>query len=288
MSAVDTALRVLSWASAERPAPAPTGDLTSAEELASPPEDVAMAAGRLAVCTAARHRLTWPPLGDERVVPGCGVVFAAAAVGGRQQPELADAVLQAAPVATAGPDLVAYHGVVAAALRPSPVAGDLAPLLAGRLRERSPLTGVLDSPTAAGEVRCERLLDRLIAHPEGRQLVVLAFAEPPASQAQLAWRAAALDRLRDDDPGLVLDVYETAAVHFGREHRERARRAVRELRQGDQIDEALGLAAWWAPLAALARSWPERLRRRRHLTRDDYRDGLALHAIARGLQGGLP
>jgi len=124
VSATATAARVLSWAAGPGGAP-PTGPLWEAALLANPPAEVSDAAVQLARRTAALLGAGSPPFGDGPPPAGrigLGVVFLAAAVGGRQQGGTAARLAQTIPPdiprggADGWYDLIARHGLAGAAV----------------------------------------------------------------------------------------------------------------------------------------------------------------------------
>jgi hypothetical protein len=119
-----------------------------------------------------------------------------------------------------------------------------------------------------------------------RRLLTLALAQPAASIEQLKWRAELLDMLRLDEVELVLDVYETALRWYGPTHLDLLARADSDLRRMINLESALATAALWEPLAAVERSMPDAVRRRRHLP-VDYLDALRLARRARAIVGSI-
>jgi hypothetical protein len=272
MSATDTALRVLDWATVDPGTAAPEGDLSGAHELAQAQPALRRAVARLAAVTTARLRIGAPPLGDASQ-PGLGAALLAAALGGRASGEPARRLALAAPPPRAGYDVISYFGVTAPAGRSGvPLPASVAVALVGR----SPLTGLLDAPADAGaEFGCEDLLARLLEHPDGRRLAVRRLAEPPTSDHQLAWRGDLLTRFRLPNPDFVLDVYETALEHFGAWYRDRTRACRADLVGPHRLAAAQPLATWWRALAELERARRSLLRTRPRLA--GYLDGVRLH-----------
>jgi len=268
----------LTWAAGEEVSPGdrlPAGDLAAADELAAPPASIRAAIGRLAAVTAARLRLTAPPLGDSRP-PGLAACVLAAAAGARADLAAAMGALMAAP---GGPmtayDLAARHAVAHHALR----AGELDQDLADLLRDVSPLTAVLDHPSPNGEYEAEDLLlSRLLAHRDGYDLAVRTFAAPAISPEQAAWRGGVLARCRHRDLPFVLDVYETGMELFGGEHLRRRRRAQALLSQPPDILAARPLVQWWRALSEIERARPGEIRKRKLIT-SAYVDGVRTYRI---------
>ncbi|GAA5050067.1 hypothetical protein HNP84_004150 [Thermocatellispora tengchongensis] len=270
MSATDTALRLLLWATDRSgPEPPPAGDLSDVGALAEPPPEVRQAAVGLAARTAARLRLSAPPLGDGRPVT-CGVVLLAAAAGAWPGGGAAADLLGAVARSCSAYELLARHGLAEALL-----AAGCDPALGGALRDFSPLTALLDEPGPGGPARCELVLDELLADPEGRNLFTLAFAAPPATDGQSAWRGEVLAGLLPAEKELVLDVYETAMPQAGPAHLERVGAAARRLRPPSDLAPAAATARWWQALARLDRTEGEGLRSRYGLS--GHRPGLDLY-----------
>lgn len=257
MTAEDTALRIVRWAATDMTGDLPRGDLAETVRLSDPGPELLLWVGKLAAVTAARLRLRPPPLGDQRS-PGLGAVLLAAAIGAFADVDQAALLLRAVRVPVRAADLLAHHGLVAAAI------ADL-PALRGRLLDLSPLTGVLDSPGPRTVAGCESLLDRLRQDPDARAMVMLRFAAPPDTPEQARWRGECLTYLRHEDPGLVIDVYEMALVHHRQEHEIRARAAWQRV-LGSGPDEAiLPTALWWRALAELEAAEPQLVRKRPQL-----------------------
>ncbi|TCO52883.1 hypothetical protein [Actinocrispum wychmicini] len=258
MTAADTARHILSWAASDMTDAMPEGDLADGEDLAAPDAESLRLVGRLASVTAARLRLEPPVLGDKRP-PSAGAAVVAAAVGAFRH-ERARALLGVLRPPTRVADLLAFHGVVAPAVKLLPHLGD-------QLRDLSPLTGVLDRPGPRTTASCESLLDRLRTDPTARAMIVLRFAMPSDSPEQSQWRGECLAYTRHEDPDFVVDVYETALLHYGREHEIRARIAWRHVLGAGPDDPALPTAAWWRALAELEAAEPDLIRGRTALER---------------------
>lgn len=299
MTAADTALRVLIWAMADavgRPlAPAPTGDLTAAGELADPDPAQRTAISDLTTITAARLRLTRPAFGDPRPLPP-DVLLMAAAVGAREHPVAAEILGAVAPAIVAD-DLLVRHGLVRAVLagvdpaarprppQPRPAERRADPAvpegLIVALTDASPLTGVLGQP--ANPHRCEQLIDDvLLDDARGRNLLTLAWSVPPVEDAASQWRGTVLASLTRTHPDLVLDVYETAMASHRRGHLARVAAARTHLASG-YLRAAAATARWWQALAQMERSRPQRLSTRAALT--GYRPGTDLYWLIWGLGG---
>jgi hypothetical protein len=252
MTAESTALRIVRWAAGDMSQMLPEGDLAEAVGLAEPDPATLLWIGRLAAITAARLRLDPPPLGDAGP-PGRLALVLAAAIGARNSGDRAGTLLQAVRRPQRPADLLAHHGLVA------PAAARL-PALADRLRDLSPLTGVLTRPGPATASACESLLERLRADPSARAMLIRVFATPPESAPETLWRGESLTFLRHEDPGFVLDVYRAALRHHRREHEIRARAAWRHVLAGEGWRDAAPTAYWWRALAELEAAMPARVR----------------------------
>jgi hypothetical protein len=257
MTAEDTALRIVRWATTDVNGTMPEGDLADAVRLCDPGDELLAWVGRLAAVTAARLRLSAPALGDRRP-PGLGALILAAAIGAYRHVQQAELLLRAVPSPAAAADLLAHHGLVAPAVT-------LLPELAGRLRDLSPLTGLLDRPGPRTATACEDLLDRLLADRTARAMITLRFAAPPDTPEQASWRGECLAYVRHEDPGFVIDVYELAFVHYRIEHEIRARAAWSNLLGTGSPAAALPTALWWRALAELEAAEPQRIRARPRL-----------------------
>ena len=257
MTAENTALRTVQWAATDMSSVLPKGDLTEATRLADPGRELLLSVGRLAAVTAARLRLTAPLFGDQHP-PGLGAVLLAAAIGGHADGERATLLLRTVRSPVRAADLLAHHGLVAAAMT-------VLPRLRDQLLDLSPLTGVLDRPGPRTVAGCEALLDRLRADRAARAMVLLHFAVPPGTPEQARWRGNCLAYLRHEDPRFVLDVYEMALLHHRREH-EISARAAWQLVLGGSPGPALPTALWWRALAELESAAPQLVGERPLLT----------------------
>ncbi|WP_433830897.1 hypothetical protein ACQP2E_12075 [Actinoplanes sp. CA-015351] len=277
MSAMDTALRVLIWATAtdESRGPAPTGALSDVADLAAPPPVLRRAVARTAAVTAARMMLDAPPLGG-RAELGCEPILVAAAVGAPGDSASLE-LLRAAGQPAGGYDLLARHAVVEPAVREGVgSAGFRAALLAA-----SPLTALLDHPGGAPEMVAEDTLDDLLFHPQGRVTLIRHLSRPPATPEQSLWRGSLLQRLRPGEPALVLDVYETALGQHRPALVEQVRFARRGLSFGGVLDtgRVAPVAKWWQALSYLERGRGATALKSRFGLRD-YAFGLDLYRTA--------
>jgi len=289
MTATDTAIRVIDWALSGS-GPPPRGDLRNVKALAWPDERLSEALGQLALVSAARLRLDCPPLSDYSAL-GADSAVLAAALGVLATPELAQLTLRATPPASGPLEWVVRHGLLAPAL-PHLAAEDLATLREDCLLA-SPLTALLERPAKGQQATIMNVVQRLLGDPSGRRLLQLKLAEPAPTATVRQWRRDLLERLRlgaDADRECVIDVYETAMIHHSQPTLEQTRAARALLADSTateaQLQEALAIAAWWGPLAALERSHPDALRARRYLGYA-YREGIALYRVAQRLAGGL-
>jgi hypothetical protein len=287
MSAADTALRVLTWARDGGAGPPPHGDLSHVADLTTPPPQLLTVLAQLAAVTAARLRLDRRPFGDDSPV-GLSAVLLAAAIGARAD-IAAVTVLTAVPTARRGRDLVTHHGLSAAVLAADPdTVGDTAPGLLDDLRDRSPLTGILDHPRVGQWATCQRLLATVVlTRPDGARMFALAFAEPARTPAQSAWRGTVLEALRSQPMFIphTLDTYESARRFHAPAHDAAitsARLSLRELHHGrrelrrrfgdvlppsaEQLAQARPAAEFWRALTALVRTHHELVRKRRPLS----------------------
>lgn len=278
-----TVVRILHWAITEpapggTPAPPPT---TSARPHGSTDDPVVLLE-RLARVTAARLRLSDPPLGD-RGPTGLEPLMVAAALALRDDPATARQAVFGVNGSGTVRDLMCRHGLVGRALSATPVDAELR----AELLRASPVTALFDLPPPDMREQCGQLLDRFLDHPEGRRTAVAALAAPPSSPETARHRAALLRRFRFT-PGertVVYEVYETALLHHG-EHYHRLTDDIRQLVRDSPArlleDDTRGQWAratldWWEPLAVLARRHPGELRSRRML--QGYRAGVGLHRV---------
>jgi hypothetical protein len=284
MSAAETARRVLDWAAAAE-GPPPPGDLLAAERLVRDDEELRGALARLGAMTAARLRVKLEHGEPPRV--GLHGLVLAAALGVRQIPELARALIATLPAPDGTWECLVRHGLAEPALSflPAEMADDV--------RAVSPLSGLLERPAPGQESIALSWARRLWSEPSLRLAVILALARPAAVPAVRRWRAELLDRFRlDGDEGrrFVLDVYEAAMAYHEQEWigLVRAARAILLdplLAAGDErLDDALAVADWWGPLAALDRTHLGELGERRYLGYA-YREGLRFHLDSRRLRG---
>lgn len=264
MTAVATATRVLAWA-AEPTGPPPTGPLWDAPRLATPPASVTAMAAQLARRTAALLGAGSPPFGTKDPI-GLGVVFLAAAVGGRHQSSPAAMLARTVPP-FAGLrsdhrwyDLIARHGLVSAVsavLDEHPAEDEPGQALRGALLDASPLTAVLYRPPlrlllAGTTGHAVDTTLALLRQPRGREVLAAGLAAWSPLPPVLSWRAGLLAQLRHDHQDLLLDVYLMARMRFAAEWDERIAWAGRQAGRRDAADPlAIETLRFWAPLAAL-------------------------------------
>ncbi|MFD8911400.1 hypothetical protein [Streptomyces sp. NPDC059575] len=266
----DTVPRLLRWAASEPDTGAPLPGRTAGPP--SPEQDPALLVERLAAVTAARMRLSDPPLGDPGPA-GLPTLLLAAAVALREG-SLAERTLDSVSAPGSARDLLARHGLV----HPVLTAGSrsVGTSLGTALLRHSPLTGLLDAPAPGDDEPCRQLLDRLLDHPEGRRTVTAALSAPPRTPDAMLWRSGLLSRYRFDpaERQWVYDVYETALLHHGPYYTRRTREAVAvltgETSGAPDTDRAAAAWAdatsdWWRPLDVLVRRFPAELRARRML-----------------------
>lgn len=292
MSAIDAARAVLSWAlRGEGPppflSPAALVHAPQLDALVAPPPDVAAQAGALASTRAAKLRWIAPPLGDA-TTPGPGGVLLAAVVAFAAAPPLALLLADACPPPTGAWDLLLRDAVVGPA-----IAAGIDEGVADALRARSHLTAAFDRPPPGGEDAAVALIEMLRGHPDGRRAIVGMLSMAGAARPVLRFREAVMDRLRTGDEAsreLVLEIYEAALVHYPEPTLAAVAAASAALSGRDvtaaDLDDALALAAWWGPLWAIRRAWPDALRRRPHLGVIGVIEGTRLFSLARALTGG--
>ncbi len=283
MSAIDTATRVLEWASSPA-GPPPPGDLRDLEALAEPGAELRAALGRLAALTAARMTLASPPLGDA-APPGPAALWLAVAVGAASRPEASEIVRCCAPADSAW-ELIARHAVVGRVWEHVP------PILAETLLGASPLSALLTVPPRGEEDAIRLLGEGLLEHRDGRRLLVSTFSQPEDLAPLLAWRGSLLDGLRQAEAHrtFVLDVYEAAIALHRDAWLDRIRAAGSVLADPAALPEtlefALAVAGWWEALRNLHRSHLDWLRERKYMDFHVYLQGIKVASFAARLRGG--
>lgn len=288
MSASDTAQRVIEWATVadDKGRMPPQGDFLAPEQLAHPPLALRTALGALVAATLGRLHFGNPPLDDARPITLGGIVMAAAIGVAGLGPEIARLLLSIAPPPASALDRVARHGIVMPALPflPAVVADDC--------RQLSPLTAVYNRPAPGQEAEAIATVRRLLSSRVERAAYTLQLAQPTPDTSVLKWRTELLDRFRlgqDQERRFVLDVYETMMIHHAAAVREQIGVAQMALispttGQPELVQDALAVARWWSPLAALERSYNDALRGRYYLGYG-YRDGIKLCRLAQQLTG---
>lgn len=264
--------------------PPPPGDFESLQEFDTLPEQIRdQLAGLLAIEVAGLRLGTLAK--EEPASPDA--ILIAIAIGVMAAPEMALQLLAFLPPRDSLAECLARHALVRPALEYIPE-----PLL-DAFRQVSPFTALLDCPAAGGQDRILALLSSLLALPEVRQAVVMAFARPTLSAAVRNWRTEVLHRFRTGSSGqlqFVLDIYESQLVHHRQEIIDQTGKAretiLNPLRDKDnaRLEEALAVARWWGPLRDLERTCLDALRNRPYL-HYDYRQGVALANLALQLTG---
>jgi hypothetical protein len=266
--------------------------LLDAETLSHPEPLLSQVLGELAAVAAARLRLSSPVLGVKGCL-GAGEAVLAAALGVMHTPELLQTLLQVVSPVRYPLQWVTRHSLVVQALPFFPdfdAEAGTAPVAA--CLGVSPLTALLTHPPAGQRSELLAFAQELLQHGEGRRLLQLALARPTHNLHIRHWRRELLERLRmmeEFGRDFVVDVYEAAMVFYEQDTLEQVR-AARAVLSHAGVDEtrlrdALAVAAWWGPLRALGRSYPNTLRSRRYLGYG-YREGIALYQLAQRLAGG--
>ncbi len=298
MKASETARKVIEWSLTGNGFP-PRGGLGHTEALAHPDEPLAEAMRTLTGVTAAKFHWGSPPLGDKSPM-GPGGAILAASLGALHIPNVAAALLNAAPGADGPGDWLLRHALVSRALphleETPPGSGTEDPLatLKRDLLRLSPLTALLTTPAPENQNTVIALVYRLIQQPGSRRWLQLNLARPVDDPGVRDWRRELLGRLQkteaDLETAFVLDVYEAQMIHHAREALEQIREAYSII--SDPIAasnevflrDALSIAGWWRPLWEMRRSRNDDLRERLHLGYE-YLKGLELCSLARKMTG---
>lgn len=289
MSATNTALQIIEWAIISQNhgtlgAP-PQGDLSEAEKLARPSRALVQALAQLTTVTAAQLRWEMPPLGDNRPIGVENIIMAAAL--GTANPQLARKLLTGVPPSSCLGDWVVRYGLITPAL---PFLKDE---IADDCRNLSPLTVVLNRPTAGQESQAVNFVLQLLVHPSAKLSLTLHFAKPTTDIKVRNWRTELLVRLRlgeAKEQSFVLDVYEAAMIYHQQEVINQVHNAYSVISNSKAasdeqgLQNALSIANWWKPLWAIERADVEQLRRRRYLGYA-YREGIKLFNLSRKLLG---
>ncbi len=286
-------MRVAEWAIGGS-GPPPRGDLLDAETLSHPEPLLSQVLGELAAVAAARLRLSSPVLGVRGCL-GAGEAVLAAALGVMHTPELLQTLLQMIPPVRYPLQWVTRHGLVAQALPFFPdYDAEVATAPFAACLGVSPLTALLTRPPEGQHSELLAFAQQLLQHGEGRRLLQLALAQPTCNPHIRHWRQELLERLRlteENGRDFVIDVYEAAMVFYEQDALKQVREARAVLNHAGadaaRLRDALAVAAWWGPLRALERSYPDALRSRRYLGYA-YREGIALYQLAQRLTGGAP
>lgn len=282
MSATETAIRVLTWAT-DRDGPPPSGDLRELGALVTPDAAARQALARAAAHMAARLSLVSPPLGDPEPL-GASALWLAAAIGAHRHPAAIDLIKCCEPSPSAW-DLIARHAVILPALEHLP------PLFAEALVTTSPLTGLLILPPGGQEDQLALLCERLLDHFDGRRLLVHLFCQAESPAPMLSWRGRLLAALRlaARYQPFVLDVYEAAVALHAQAWLARIAEAQRILSGPPappaRLQLALSIGRWWQPLRAMHRAHLDWLRERRYLDFHIYLQGIKLASMIGHLQG---
>ena len=280
MSATDTALRVIEWAmrSQEKAETIPQGDLSDTEKLVAPGARLIAALKKLTVVTAARLRWSMPPLGDNRPMSRENLIMAAAL--GTTNPQLVRTLLEAVPAPSCYGDWVVRYGLV------TPALPFLKQEIADDCRELSPLTAILNRPTAGQETSTVSLALQLLKNPTSKLSLTLHLAQPTRDIEVRDWRTELLERLRLSEQSFVLDVYEAAMIYHQQEAINQVKDAygvlINPQAASDErrLRDALSVANWWKPLWAIERSQLNELRARRYLSYA-YREGIKLFNLSK-------
>ncbi|MFI5893093.1 hypothetical protein ACIA5D_23585 [Actinoplanes sp. NPDC051513] len=256
MNALTTAQRVLRWAAAPS-GPVPSGILRAAGSLAEAGE-CAPDVRRLVSSAGALLAAGDPPWADGEPV-GPGVVLMAAAAGVRadsRASQILDLVAEVSPRRDGRwAEALARHALVAPVLGAS--ASGIPADLADRLRAMSPLTAVfLRPPTGpAGRTAALDLSMRLLGRPHGAASLTAVMARPSDDPLVLDWRTRLLRILREQRPGLMLDVYLAARLRYGAAWDARIAAADAAMTRVEGPDPlALATVRFWGPLADTERA----------------------------------
>lgn len=286
MSATNTALRVIEWAmiSQEKGETIPQGDLFDTEKLASPSANLIQALEKLTIITAARLRWSMPPLGDNRPIGRENLIMAAAL--GTTNPQLVRTMLNAVPPPYCYGDWVVRYGLI------TPALPFLKHEIADDCRERSPLTALLNRPTAGQETSTISLALQILKYPTAKLSLTLHLGQPTRDIEVRDWRTELLERLRLSEQSFVLDVYEAAMIYHQQEAINQVKDAYGVLidpqaaSDEGRLRDALSVANWWKPLWALERAEVDKLRSRRYLSYA-YREGIKLFNLSQKMSGGV-
>ncbi|OUL34968.1 hypothetical protein BV372_12740 [Nostoc sp. T09] len=285
MSAIDTALQVIEWATNQEVSGViPQGDLSGIEKLERPSAKLVQTLQQLSIVTAAKLRWSMPPLGDHRPISLDNIIIAAAL--GTANPQLARVLLKAVPAPSCSGDWVVRHGLI------TPALSFLKDEIADDCRLLSPLTTVLNRPIPGQENQAVNVGLQLLQNPEAKLSLTLHLAKPTVDIKIRDWRTQLLDRLRLGKATFVLDVYETAMIYHQQEVINQVRTAdsIISDRQTaaneEELRDALSIANWWQPLWAIERADVNQLRQRRYLGYA-YREGIKLFNLSQRMLGSV-
>jgi hypothetical protein len=257
-TAADTAIQVLRWAAGPPGAPAgptgpvPRGSLRQPSAVARS-ATVSATLGELARTTAARLGAGQAILGDQSPLT-LGGAFLATAIGGRDQPEIAERLAALIPAPSTGrldetgwADALARHAVSGPAL------AQAGPLTESLLAA-SPLTNVLAYP---GDGRTGHAIDTalgLLSRPHGQQVLVAVISRYTPDARTLGWRARLLNRIAASHPAAVQDIYAAARLRHGSEWDRALQAAAQHLAYsataGHVDDGAMATVQYWSALQA--------------------------------------
>ena len=216
----------------------------------------------------------------------CGSPIAMA-IGLRRSPALAAKLIKLAPRPVGFADQILRMALARAALKWLDNNS-----LADAVQECAPLAMALQSPAGHAQDASMNILFDLAGMPGGRAAFVRLLSWCGEDARTRRWRAAVADRARlylEAGEALVLDIFETAVIEFGEELQNSAHQARSTLHDAANIDDetlenALALAAWWQPLATLAKIDMSLLRARHGLSAHVYRAGFDLVDVRRDIR----
>lgn len=283
MSATETVLQVIEWATANQQAPGvpPQGDLSDLEKLEYPSIQLVQALQQLSIVAASQLRWSMPPLGDGRPIGADNLIIAAAL--GTANSSLARTLLNALPAPSCKGDWVVRYGLI------TPALPFLKEEIADDCRQNSPLTTVLNRPIAGQESQAINTTLQLLKNSAAKLSLTLHLAKPTGDTKVRDWKTELLERLRlvdkQKNQAFVLDVYEAAMIYHQQEIINQVNTAYNIIseRQAasneENLRDALSIANWWKPLWAIERADINQLRQRRYLDYA-YREGIKLFNLA--------
>lgn len=283
MSATETVLQVIEWATANQQAPGvpPQGDLSDLEKLEYPSVQLVQALQQLSVVAASQLRWSMPPLGDGRPIGADNLIIAAAL--GTANSSLARTLLNAVLAPSCKGDWVVRYGLI------TPALPFLKEEIADDCRQKSPLTTVLNRPISGQESQAINIALQLLKNSAAKLSLTLHLAKPTGDPKVRDWKTELLERLRlvekQKNQAFVLDVYEAAMIYHQQEIINQVKTAYNIIsdRQAasneENLRDALSIANWWKPLWAIERADINQLRQRRYLDYT-YREGIKLFNLA--------